>query len=417
MSGRAARANGGRRSAIGTTIVAAVIVIVIVVAVGGYFVLSSTSKNTGSQSEASSTSRTTSSTTSSPSTTQSSASGALFPFQFSLEQASDALVSPGGYNYVVVLKISHSAGSGGEFVTLNSTTPAGISVQFSPSSPIPLSPGEDANVTVDLIAASNATLGNDTIELKGVAGAYSQTATFNLTVVQYSIIMSPSTYASASVFYPGVLNVTVGSTVFWQNLDGPASVCGEAAGPGTGDHDVVFTTLPAADSPTMGQFQIYNYTFTSPGSYFYYSSLDTDHSMNGTINVLAPDGGGIGMVPRIPTFSYFKNQNVTAVSTPSRTGKTLSPMGTVPPMLPGGLASIVLVMWGALSLGSRYPSEVGLGVLAFTIAVVVLGLRGRATLRSGAAFAVRTTRAEISGRYLGADPAGDALSRRTESRI
>ena len=318
--GHGVGASGGARSAVGTAILAAVVVIVLVVAVGGYFILSSSSKTTSSQSQTTSTSQATSSTaTSTTLSSTSNASGALFPFEFSLAQASDALVSPGGYSYVVSLTISHAPGSGGEFVTLNSTSPTGISVQFSPSNPVALQSGADVNVTLDVIAASNATLGNDTIEVQGVAGAYSQSASFNLMVVQYSVIMSPSTYASASVFYPSVLNVTAGSTVYWQNLDGPASVCGEAAGPGTGDHNVIFTTLPAANSPTLKQFQIFNYTFTTPGSYFYYSSLDTDHSMNGTINVLAPNGGGIGMVPRIPTFRI----STTRTSPPSRRRREL----------------------------------------------------------------------------------------------
>lgn len=417
-----AGANRGRRNAIATAIVAAVVVLIVVVAVGGYFVVSSTSKATSSQSQTSTTSQKTSSSETS-STTHSSASTAsgLFPFVFSLQHASDALVSPGGYNYVVVLTISHSPGSGGEFVTLNSTSPAGITVQFSPSSPVALQSGANVNVTLDIIAASNATLGNETIGVRGTAGPYSQSASFSAMVVQYSVIMSPSTYASASVFYPSVLNVTVGSTVYWQNLDGPASVCGEAAGPGTGEHNVVFTTLPAANSPTMMQFQIYNYTFTSPGSYFYYSSLDTDHSMNGTINVLTSDGG-VGLVPRMPTFSYFKNQNITASSTPSRTGKTFSPTELVLPMLPGGLASIALVLWGALSsLASRYLSEAGpavvggLGVLGLAIALAVLGRREIATLLADAARALQGALAETPDRHLGADFAGGPPRHRTES--
>jgi plastocyanin len=357
------RSGHARRPGLGTTIVAAIVVVVLVVAVGGYLVLSSTSKGSSTQSVTVSTSRTTPSTTTSVSST-SNASGALFPFEFSLEQASQALVSPGGYSYVVVLTISHSAGSGGEFVALNSTSPAGITVEFSPSSPVALKPGADANVTVDVLAASNATLGNDTIGVQGVAGPYSQSASFNLMVVQYSVIMSPSTYLSSSIFFPSVLNVTVGSTVYWQNLDGPASVCGEAAPPGTGYHNVVFTTLPAADSPTIEQFEIYSYTFTTPGSYFYYSSLDTDHSMNGTINVLAQGGGGIGMVPKIPTFSYFKNQNLTVASTPQSTRNgSFSPAQLVPPIL-AGMASVGMVLSGALlPLASGYLSEAGLGVL------------------------------------------------------
>jgi plastocyanin len=219
------------------------------------------------------------------------------------------MVSPGSYTQVVALGISHALEATNEPVTLNSTAPTGITVTFSPVSPVQLM-GSTAglNVTLIITASSTAALGNDTIKILGSAGSISQSSTFTLTVVQYRVVMAHST------FIPAVLNVTAGSTVYWQNTDGPAGGCG--GGTGTGLHNVVFTTIPGANSSTIQQFGIFSYTFNTPGSYFYYSSLNSDHSMNGTINVLAPNGAGIGDVSAIPVFSTFKGGDPTLITAP-----------------------------------------------------------------------------------------------------
>lgn len=342
-----------KRSAVASTVVTAVVVIVIVAAVGGYSLLTSSSQKGGTQTSYSK-SRSIA-TSSSGSSASSSASGASYPFELSLEHSSEAVVSPDSYTYIVVLEIHHSAPAN-ESVALNSTSPPGIKVGFSPPSPVALPASAGLNVTLDITAAENASLGNATIGVVATSGAYSRAANFTLAVVEYRIVMSPSSFLTHSLFYPFVLNVTVGSTVYWQNLDGPAIAgCGPSGATGTGYHSVVFTTIPGANSSTMRQFEVYSYTFTTPGSYFYYSSVDTDHLMNGTINVLGPDGG-IGMAARVPALSQFKATpfaNATAGAAP---GLQAGAPSSAPPLphVQVWMAAVDLAIFG---VGSRVGRE------------------------------------------------------------
>ncbi len=224
-----------------------------------------------------------------------------FGFYFAVYYGSDAVVSPGGYiEGVVSLGISNALQPNGEAVTLNSTAPAGITVSYNPASPVQLTGEKALNVSLTVTASATVAVGNYTVSVKGVSGTNSQSASFMLRVVPYRIVMSQNE------FFPGVLNITAGSTILWQNLDGPLGGCAApGASSGNGQHNVVFTTLPGANSSTINQFQTYSYTFTTPGNYFYYSSIDTDHLMNGTINVEAAGGGG-AMTVNMPVFSYFK---------------------------------------------------------------------------------------------------------------
>ncbi len=300
-----------------------------------------------------------------------------FGFYFALYYSNAEWVSPGSYTEVVVLGISHELAPNNELVTLTSTAPAGITVLFGPASPVTL-PGSTAlNVTLTVEASTSAALGNDSITVKGVSGANSQSATFNLRVVQYRVVMENS------VFLPPTLNVTVGGTVYWQNLDGPASSCGGATGPGT--HSVVFTTIPGANSSTIGQFQVYSYTFTTPGSYFYYSSLNTGESMNGTINVLSASGG-LGMTAAMPVFSNLKGSGPTVPAAAPIAGPGSGPIGALDepsPVVPGGAAS------GAFVLSSHAPSlsslvsdagAVGLLGLIVSCAAMVMVALGKRSL-------------------------------------
>jgi plastocyanin len=267
------------------------------------------------------------------------------------------MVSPGGFTEIVTLSIGHALAPNDEPVTLTGTSPTGISVSFSPSSPVQLPASKTLNVTIILTASQSTALGNDTIQIHGVSGTYSQTASFTLRVVQYRVIMLKGT------FLPAVMNVTTGSTVYWQNLDGPAIGCnGEQIG--TGAHSVVFTTIPGANSSTVNQFGIYSYKFTTPGSYFYYSSLDTDHVMNGTINVTGAGAAGEGMVSRIPAFSYFKGSSAT---TASATGTEPPSAVSKSPVAVGGLAITGLVALNLL---------LGLAALGLASAMIALG-KGR----------------------------------------
>jgi plastocyanin len=301
-----------------------------------------------------------------------------FGFYFDVYYGSGALVSPGGYTQGVILEISHVLQPNGENVTLSSTAPTGLNVTFTPKSPVFLSGVTGANVTLTITAGSTVAPGNYTVSVKGVSGANSQSASFSVDVVQYRVVMTQNT------FFPGVLNVTVGSTVYWQNFDGPAGGCGEAS-TGTGQHNVVFTTLPGANSSTLNQFQIYKYTFTTAGSYFYYSSLDTDHVMNGTINV-AGSGGGLGMAVTMPAFSFFKDGS--ALEVPP--GAIAATAATVPaggetapaPAAARGLGFGDLVFPGAhsspfsgLGLGAAISVLLGLAALGAALAVSTTGKR------------------------------------------
>lgn len=261
-----------------------------------------------------------------------------FPFFFQLFYSSNAIVQQGGETQIVVLSIQHQLAASGENVTLTSSAPAGINVTFLPASPVMVPAVASLNVTLFETASSTATLGNGTVTIKGVAGPNSQTTSFTLRVVQYRVVMIHNTFS------PVVLNVTEGSTVYWQNLDGPAAGCGGQP-TGGGQHNVVFTTLQGANSPTVNQFGIYSYTFTTPGSYFYYSSIDTDKSMNGTINVLTTAGGLPATPSRLPDFSYFKTGSlVTPAASVERPSSAQSSSSVVGPVL--GLMTLPSLFFG-----------------------------------------------------------------------
>ena len=282
------------------------------------------------------------------------------------------MVNPGSYTQVVALGISHALQATNEPVTLNSTAPAGITVTFTPASPVQLQ-GSTAglNVTLIITASSTAALGNDTIKIMGSAGSITQSSTFTLSVVQYRVVMAHST------FIPAVLNVTAGSTVYWQNTDGPAGGCG--GGTGTGLHSVVFTTIPGANSSTIKQYGIFSYTFTTPGSYFYYSSLDGDHSMNGTINVLAANGAGIGDVSTIPNFATFKGGEPTLIIAPP----PAAIVAAAPPTEPGDLADFTYHPM----IGMSQVTIAGLVVVGVLGAALAVSIGGRRVTEFGFAVA------------------------------
>jgi plastocyanin len=301
-----------------------------------------------------------------------------FPFYFAVYYGSEALVSPGGYTEGVTLGISNTLQPNGENVILSSTSPAGINVTFSPTSPVALSGEKAVNVTLIITASSSLAPGNYTIGLKGVSGANSQSASFSVHVVQYRVVMTQDT------FFPGVLNVTVGSTVYWQNFDGPAGGCG--ASTGTGQHNVVFTTLQGANSSTLNQFQIYKYTFTTAGSYFYYSSLDTGELMNGTINVMTA-AGGMGNMAAMPVFSNLQGSGPTVPAAVPITSTGSEPFGALDessPVVAGGSASS-----GTFVLSAHTPSlsslvsdagAVGLLGLIVSCAAMVMVALGKRSL-------------------------------------
>lgn len=303
------------------------------------------------------------------------------------------MVSPGSYTQVVILSIIRSIQAppgSSEPVMLNSTAPSGITVTFNPSSPVNLSANANLNVTLTIAASASTAVGNDTIKVQGSSGTNTQASSFTLRVVQYRVIMLRNT------FIPAKLNITAGSTVYWQNIDGLAGGCGGGFGP----HNVVFTTLPGANSSTLNQFDIYSYTFNTPGSYFYYSSLNTDHAMNGTINVQATGGGGLGMVSRMPAFSYFKGGDPAVITAPTpKTASSTNPLGAIAAgstVVAGGLALATSLLSGGYSTFSGLGVEAGLAVIVGFLALAVafaISIQGR---RVTEAFYTAVTRANPS---------------------
>ncbi len=285
----------GARAALSKAAVAVAVLLLVVAAMGVYFASSSGSpKASSTRSTPSSTSTSASSSTAAPS--QSSAGSATF--SFNLLNTKAAIVGQDDHTWVVVLQIIHPLTTNNATVDLTAQTPAGVSVGFEPASPVALTASSTiVNVTVMISTNKTATIGNGTVTISGHSRTSSQSASFPLKVVQYRV----SIYDNA--FNPGALNVTAGSTVYWQNLDGPDIYCGRSFG-ANGLHSVVFTTIPGANSSVMQQFQVYELTFASPGSYFYYSSTDPSGSVNGTINVLSASGAVGGFSP-MPTFSHF----------------------------------------------------------------------------------------------------------------
>jgi plastocyanin len=303
-----------------------------------------------------------------------------------LNYDSKALIQPGGYSSVVIINMYHNLATANEAITLNSTSPSGVSVSFTPASPVQLPASKPLNVTVNVRASTSLKVGNYTINVSGVSGPYSQTANFTLRVVQYRVIMV------GSAFMPGKLNVTQGSTVYWQNLDGPVAGCAGKV-EGTGAHSVVFTTIPGANSTSISQFGFYQYTFNTPGNYFYYSSLNSDHIMNGTIVVTLAGGGPGGMAVIMPAFSHFKQisntaatsaPTMTTVNRPNGTAERTGPIAAGNPALDGPvLLNANSPTVSILALEAGHMVSLSFIALGLALATIALGKKGLTTTVAG----------------------------------
>lgn len=101
------------------------------------------------------------------------------------------------------------------------------------------------------------------------------TTTYDLTVDVAKYLIVAQNYA----FHPGNLTVPQGSTIYWVNFD----VSNSGSTPEA--HNVVFTSGSSAQSPRMDTYDSWSYTFSTPGTYSYFSALNP--LMTGTITVTA----------------------------------------------------------------------------------------------------------------------------------
>jgi plastocyanin len=165
-------------------------------------------------------------------------------------------------------------GVSSELVVLNATVPDGISLHFFGSNLTnriyeEASLGSPLAVSLLLSAAQNTAPGDYKIIFGAQSGTLSMDYTLTVHVVQYLVV------AANSAFSPLKLNVKVGSTVYWMNLDVDDNA----------EYSVIFNGIsvespPLNPSPTN---DIFSYTFTTPGNYTYYDGYIPE--LVGTITV------------------------------------------------------------------------------------------------------------------------------------
>jgi len=152
-------------------------------------------------------------------------------------------------------------GVSSELVVINATVPSGISLHFFGST-LPdriyqeASLGSPLGVSLQLAASQDAAPGVYTIKIGAASGSLSMYYSLTVQVVKYLVV------AANSAFSPLSLNVTVGSTVYWMNLDVDDNA----------EYSVVFSTI-SVQSPPLNPSPIndvFSYTFTTAGTYSYY---------------------------------------------------------------------------------------------------------------------------------------------------
>ena len=148
-----------------------------------------------------------------------------------------------------------AASSGSETITLNATSPAGLTVAISPKT-TKLDTGSKASVGITVNAGQSMAPGDYKVTITSTYAGVSKSTDIKVKVVQYLVL------ESGNVFNPSSLSVKQGSTVYWINLDGPSRFDVEI-------HNVVFQSGTTAKSPDMPQYGAYSYTFTAPGTYYY----------------------------------------------------------------------------------------------------------------------------------------------------
>jgi plastocyanin len=176
-----------------------------------------------------------------------------------------------------------NVGAGDELVAVNATAPSGFTLHFFGSNLTTsqiyteVEVGFPTNLEMVVTAASNVTPGLYTFTVDSSSGTFSQSLSFNVQVVQYLITVNLNT------FYPGDLNVTAGSTVYWIDTSSDAA---------DGQYNVVFNTInvtsPVLNPCVLNSYgpdacSVFSYTFNTAGTFTYICNIYS--GMKGTINV------------------------------------------------------------------------------------------------------------------------------------
>jgi plastocyanin len=277
-----------RREAVSTPVLAGIVVVVIVIAgVGAYLTLGSSphaSSSTTGETSSSTAAHPPTNTTPSPSSASTSSTSSSSPsattstssaLDFVIGSKPDTiLMTPGStVTYPVLTFTLTPSSSGSETVTLSSTAPSGLALTF-PTNSVKLSSGTlhqagtpDATALMKINSSQSVTPGVYDITVVVKYGTNSTTYDLQVNVVKY-LVTIPN---NLEQFSPENLTVTPGSTVFWINLDKDNT------------YDVAFTSGSSAQSGPIEPAGTFSYTFTSTGTYSYFSSLNP--VMTGTITV------------------------------------------------------------------------------------------------------------------------------------
>ena len=300
---------GSGRAGLSTTVFVVVVVVVIVIggAVGfavpkGTKATSSTSavatssaSTTGMVSSSSATASSVASSSTSSNTTQAPPRAVAPFFNFTVNSgpttvlmlANETIIYP---NFIITplpsaaegADVGQNVGVGDELVAVNTTVPSGFTLHFFGSNLTSgviyneVDAGLPTNLEMQITAGPNVTPGTYPITIGSSSGTFSVDYSFNVQVVKYLVTINLNT------FYPGDLNVTAGSTVYWIDTSTDAA---------DGQYNVVFNSTVMSgildpcviDSYGSDACGVFSYTFNTPGTFSYDCNIYS--GMTGKITV------------------------------------------------------------------------------------------------------------------------------------
>jgi plastocyanin len=172
---------------------------------------------------------------------------------------SSPLIAPGQTQGYPLLTIDAIGGGVTEPLSLTVFSPAGLSFELSRTH-IPSNQSK-TSVPIVISASSSLALGPHSVTVEEKTGSWAWNQTFTVVTVPALVVMEHL------AFVPQSLNVTKGTTVYWMNLDSTIGCCDP------GYHNVVFGSNLNASSPILKRLGTWDYTFETPGEFYYYCTI------------------------------------------------------------------------------------------------------------------------------------------------
>jgi len=190
--------------------------------------------------------------------------------RITLDFPKELVVSPDliWMNYSVTIQ---AIGNLPESFSLSVNAPSGLTGLFSQST---LTVGSGlSNDTLELAAAQSIPPGNYQFAIIASSDGSNFSAPLMVQAVKYLVV------TIGTSFIPQNLTVFQGNSVTWLRLNGALSPSDD------GSHDVDFSSGIATVSPTLAQFESWNYNFNETGNYSYYCKYHP--FMTGEITVVS----------------------------------------------------------------------------------------------------------------------------------